>query len=162
MGRRHIFTSGLAARAPSKAFLANKFDPHISPIKESGKSNLFFLQGRLQWLPCCQNLSGYSLWGLPQNSRLRKFWGLVREHGVLKGLPSSEWRTNFFERLGRKKTRPIFSFFSTFDPRAYASSENGPIFWRFWKISTKNQGSEIYGGAVHTTYHGSRPHPTVG
>ena len=67
----------------------------------------------------------------------------VPEHGVLRGLPSSEWYTNFFERLGRKNPDLFFHFFSNFDPWAeLCPSENGPIFDVF-KIFTKNRGSEI-------------------
>jgi len=92
--------------------------PHIFPIWGSGKPNLLSSWGFRQGLPCCQNIRGYPPRGLPPKFETvsKKFGGWVTEHGVLSGLPLSEWRTNFFEYLGRKNPDPFFHFFE-FRPR---------------------------------------------
>jgi len=80
----------------------------------------------------------------PKFETFNKFWGWVPEHGVLRGLPSSKWRTKIFERLGQKNSDP---FFSHFDPRA--PSENGPIFDFLKNFHERSREQNIRGRRAH-------------
>jgi len=124
-----------------------KFDPHISPIWGPGKPNLFF-----PWGADRGYLAGktYEASRSPQNSTVsRNFGGWVPEHGVLRGLPSSECRTKFLEHLGRKYPDPIFLFFEL-RPRGWTMPPQKMVkFLTFFKIHEKSREWNIRGLRAH-------------
>ena len=61
-----------------RAFLANKFDPMSPLLGNRGRWIYFSFRGAYSDYLVAKNLSGYPLWGLPQNSRLsKKIWGYL-------------------------------------------------------------------------------------
>jgi len=76
----------------------------------------------------------------------KKFWGWVPEHGVLRGLPLSEWRKKFFERLGQKKTPTHFFHFFKFRPRGWTMPPQKMVrFLTFLTNSRKIKGVKYKG-----------------
>ena len=115
-----------------------KFDPHISPIWGSGKPNLLFPWGFRQGLPCCQNLRGYPLRGLPPEIRdcFKKFWEVGTWTRGFEGVALVRMSQKNFWGFRTKRPPDIFFIFSNFDPGA----ELCPLkkLSNFWRILTKN------------------------
>ena len=100
----------------------------ISPLLGNRGSRIYFsFRGAYSDYLVAKTYQGTPYGGSLKIRDFQKKFG-VPEHGVLRGLPSSEWHTKFFERLGRKNPTHFF-IFSNFDPRAeLCPPENGPIF----------------------------------
>jgi len=124
-----------------------KVRPHISPIWGSGKPNLLFPWGADRGYLVAKTYEATPHGGSPKNSRLSKKnflgWvgGWVPEHGVLRGLSLSEWRTKFFEHLGQKPP-DLFSFFRI-STQGLSYAPQKMVKYLTFKKFTKNRGSEI-------------------
>jgi len=112
-----------------------KFDPPYLPhLGVKGAKFIFSLGAPLGATLIPKTTGLAPTWAPPKiRDCFKKFWGVVPETGFLRGLPLSECRTNFFERLRRKKPQAFFSFFQiSIQGLSYAPSKNGQIFDEFW------------------------------
>jgi len=110
--------------------------PPISPLlRGRGSQIFFFLGGADRGYLAVKIYEATPYGGSPPKIETvsKNFGGGYLNTGVLRGLPLSECRKIFFDRLRRKYPQPFFSFFQiSTQGLKYAPSNNGQIFDQFW------------------------------